>query len=33
MGLTSKLDWTFQMNVAAICVALVFIGAIVVGVF
>jgi hypothetical protein len=33
MGLSSKLDWASRMNIAAICASLVFIGAIVAGVF
>lgn len=33
MHLTSNLDWTAKLNIAAVCVSLGFICAIVVGVF
>jgi hypothetical protein len=33
MGLMTKLDWASTLNIAAICGSLVFIGAIVAGVF
>jgi hypothetical protein len=33
MGLVPKLDWASRLNIAAVCVSLAFIGAIVAGVF
>jgi hypothetical protein len=33
MGLLMKLDWASKLNVAAVCLSLAFIGAIVAGVF
>jgi hypothetical protein len=33
MNLTSTLDWTSRLNIAAVCVSLGFICAIVVGIF
>ena len=33
MGLIFKLDWNSKLNIAAVCAALTFIGAIVAGVF
>jgi hypothetical protein len=33
MSLIAKLDWASSLNIAAVCASLVFIGAIVAGVF
>lgn len=33
MSLLQKLDWASRLNIAAVCASLVFIGAVVAGVF